>query len=46
MYFVDIATIIGMGKLFYEMLEEKEIAETVIRVIDRKGYKGLQSFMR
>lgn len=46
MYFVDIATIIGMGKLFYEMLEEKEIAETAIRVIDRKGHKGLQSFMR
>ncbi|CEJ03374.1 hypothetical protein RMCBS344292_17360 [Rhizopus microsporus] len=45
MYFVDIATIIGMGKLFYEMLEEKEIAETAIRVIDRKGHKGLQSFM-
>lgn len=45
-YFIDVATIFGLLGHFYEMLKEKELAETTIKLIDRQNSKKLQSFMR
>ncbi|KAG0795257.1 hypothetical protein G6F57_003454 [Rhizopus arrhizus] len=44
-YFIDVATIFGLLGHFYEMLKEKELAETTIKLIDRQNSKKLQSFM-
>lgn len=45
MYWIDIATLLGLGGHFFDMLNEKNLAESTIKLINKKNLRPLESFM-